>query len=297
MDKEVVIMDGMKDIINWLRGIEHLASEVYSQAVSTFDDDPELKKFLDHISEDEAWHYHVMGSAAEYLSGKPDLIPAVSVDKDTNDKVIHHFFDIQAGLEHKTISRDDLIEKIVAVELSEWNDIFLYVVNVLKEKTIEFKYPAARLQSHINELKYFLEVIENKPQTLKKIIELPAVWVENILIVDDCEMITDLYKALLNREGNIDVAHNGEEAFKCMKKKYYKLIICDIDMPIMDGISFYKKAVKLFPGICHKFLFISGFVTSERQTFFKQAKVQCLLKPVPINILREESLRILANFV
>ncbi len=288
-------MDGMKDIINWLRGIEHLASEIYSQSAVKFSDDPKFKNFLEHISEDEAWHYHVMGSAAEYLAQEPDLIPVISVDKGTNDKITGVFSDIRTGIEQKTISKDDLIEKIVAAELSEWNDIFLYVVNVLKEKTIEFKYPAAKIQSHINELKYFLEVVENRPETLRRILELPAVWIENILIVDDFEMITDLYKALLNREGNIDVAHNGEDALECMRKKYYKLIICDIDMPIMDGISFYKKAVKLYPGVCHKFIFISGSVSSKRQTFFQKAGVKCLSKPVPINILRDEALKILAH--
>ena len=288
-------MKDMNDVIKWLRGMEHSANVIYSQAASIFAADPKLKKFLEHISEDEAWHYHVMGSAAEYLSIDPALGSAVSVDKGTGDKIIKHFSDIKSGLELNTISRDDLIEKIVTLELSEWNDLFFYVVNVLKQKTPEFNYPAARIQTHINEIKYFLEIVENRPETLKKILALPSVWIENILIVDDSEIVTSLYKALLNRDGNIDVACNGEEALGYMEKKYYKLVISDIDMPIMDGISFYKEAVANYPTLNNKFLFISGDVSSERQSFFNEVKVQCLSKPVPINVLREEAAKIILS--
>jgi CheY-like chemotaxis protein len=288
-------MNDMNDVVNWLRRIEHLANEIYLQAASYYAADPKLKNFLEHISEDEAWHYHVMGSAAEYLSLDPIIEAAISVDNETSNKIIQYFSDIKSGLEYKTISRDDFIEKIVTTELSEWNDIFLYVVSTLKELTPEFKYPAAKMQSHINEIKYFLEKVENHPETLQKIIALPSVWVENILIVDDSEMITTLYKALLNRDGNIDVANNGEEALAHMQEKYYKLVISDIDMPIMNGISFYKEAIARFPTLDNKFLFISGEISSERQSFFKKVKVPCLLKPVPINKLREESLKILIH--
>ena len=47
----------MTDIIEWLREIEHLANKVYLQAASIYDDVPKLKKFLEDISADEAWHY------------------------------------------------------------------------------------------------------------------------------------------------------------------------------------------------------------------------------------------------
>jgi|WetSurMetagenome_2_1015567.scaffolds.fasta_scaffold171422_2 hypothetical protein len=60
----------MKDIINWLREIEHLANQVYLQAAAIYENDVKLKKFLDRTDEDEAWRYHVMGSAAEYMSSK-----------------------------------------------------------------------------------------------------------------------------------------------------------------------------------------------------------------------------------
>lgn len=105
----------MKNIIKWLREIEHLAGEMYLQAASIYKTDANLKRFLERTAEDEAWHYHVMGSAAALLASEPNSIPAISVDKETGDKIVKLISDIRIGLEQKTLQRDELIEKIVAL--------------------------------------------------------------------------------------------------------------------------------------------------------------------------------------
>jgi CheY-like chemotaxis protein len=285
----------MKDIVNWLRKVEHLAHEVYSQAAEFYKKDTNLKVFLDHISEAEAWHYHVMGSAAEALASKPDVMPAISIDKLTSDKIFSSFAYITNGIEQKTLRRDQLIDKIVELELSEWNDIFLYVVDVMKEISNEFKHPLSRIQAHIKEIEYFLEKKEGRPESLQKIKTLPPIWVENILIVDDEPMITQLIQALLNRSGNIDIADNGKSALKLMKEKYYKLIITDIDMPIMDGLTFYKEAVSNYPVSSKRFLFMSGEITPEREIFFKKNLLKYLAKPMEIKALRDEASKIIIS--
>ncbi len=277
----------MKELVNWLRNIEHLANEVYLQAGERFKDDAEFKEFLERNGEDEAWHYHVMGSAAEFLSSKPDVIPAILVDKETHDKIVNYFVEIRRGLENKTLTKRELIKKIVAVELSEWNDIFLYVVNYLKEQADEFIYPVARMQTHIKEVEAFLEKIEGDPALLKKIKEMPPVWTENILIVDDEEIIAHLVKSLLNREGNIDIATNGQEALNMINKTFYKLIICDVDMPVMDGLTLYEQTVTKFPSLNKRFLFITGYITEEKQAFFDRYKLKAMTKPVEIQELNK----------
>lgn len=277
----------MKKLVRWLREVEHIANVMYLQAATVYADDPQFKAFLEHIAEDEAWHYHVMGSAAEYFNSTPPPVPVISVDKETSDKVINFFSDIRERLEKKTISKEEFIEKFVEAELSEWNDIFLYVVNILKEKTNEFIYPVVKIQGHINKIVRFLDKTGNHSIILEKLRTLPPVWTENILIVDDEEMITTLIKSLLNREGNIDVAHNGEEAINYLDKKFYKLVISDIDLPKMDGLSFYKKSVEKFPTLKKRFLFMSGDLSPERKAFFDENDLQYLSKPMKIKVLRE----------
>jgi CheY-like chemotaxis protein len=285
----------MKDIIKWLRKIEKMAGKVYLLGAEIYDDDPEFKKFLEDAAEEEAWHYHVMGSAAEYLVSRPAPIPAISIDETTSGKILKYMSDMKDGLESHTISKDELVQKIVEVELLEWNDIFIYVVNVLKEQSSEFKYSAARIQAHIKEIEYFLNKVYKRPDLLDKIKEVPPVWVENILIVDDEQLITDLIKSLLNRSGNIDVAQNGQEALKLIEEKFYKLIICDIDMPIMDGLSFFKEAVAKYPKLKSRFLYITGYLSKEKRAFFSENRVKYLEKPMHIKVLREEASKIILS--
>lgn len=123
----------------------------------------------------------------------------------------------------------------------------------------------------------------------------PPVSAENILIVDDERMITDLLKVLFNREGNIDIAHNGQDALELIEEKFYKLIISDIDMPIMDGFSLFKEAVAKFPKLNNRFLFLTGDLSPEKQAFFDKNSVKYLTKPMKIDTLREEASTIIIS--
>ena len=105
-------------------------------------------------------------------------------------------------------------------ELSEWNDIFLYVVNTLREKSVEFNYPAARIQSHIKGVEYYLCSIDFDQSIIKEVKMMPSIWTESILIVDDEPSVANLLKALLNREGKIDIASDGLEALDLVHKNY-----------------------------------------------------------------------------
>jgi CheY-like chemotaxis protein len=200
---------------------------------------------------------------------------------------------MEEGLENKTLTKQALIEKIIEAERSEWNHIFLYVVNFLTEKNSEFGYPAARLQAHIKEIEYYVASLGSGAEFIQKFNELPKVWVESILIVDDEKMITSLIQALLERSGKIDVAHDGQQALQLIENKYYKLIITDIDMPVMDGISLYKEVIDKYPKTCSRFLFITGDLSPERQAFFDANQLRYLAKPMQIKTLKEEADRIL----
>ena len=169
------------------------------------------------------------------------------------------------------------------------------MVNSLKKRTTEFNYPAAQFQSHLKRIENYLDTVEDKSETLNKISTLPPVWVEKILIVDDDPMIAQIIKSLLNREGDIDVATNGKEALEMIENKYYKLIISDINMPVMDGITFYQEASKIFPKINTRFLFISGNMSPSKQEYFQNQKIHFLAKPMPIKDLRDRALQILLS--
>lgn len=286
-------VDKMKELIDWLKNIEQIAGDLYAKTANIFAGDVHFKQFLENIAEEEAWHFHVMGSAAEQFSAKPCLRPAIAIDEETSAKIENIFSTINEQIENNSISKESLLEKIAQAELSEWNDVFIYVANYLKEEVSDFKDPAIRIQAHRKGIESYLEQVAGGKDLLIQLKKLPTIWTENILIIDDEDMVAGLFKALLNREGSIDIAQNGQEALTKLQEKYYKLIISDVNMPIMDGISFYKKAIEQFPTIKNKIIFVTGEPTADKQAFFAEHGLKFLAKPMKITELRQEAAKIL----
>lgn len=283
----------MTEIINWLINMEHLAGEIYNRAAEYFRDDEDFKTFLQRMAEDEAWHFHIMGSAAENFRKLPISIPAISVDAETDSKINGLFSKLSDKMYSGTLTKEELFDAVITAEFSEWNDIFLYVVNTLKNNISEFTYIAAGIQAHKRTIEHYFE---NRPESAGKIgtyKKLQPIWQERILIADDENAISDFLEALLEGEGRIDKASNGLEALELVKKNYYKLIISDIDMPVMDGIVFFKAAAEIYPDINERLIFFSGTMSHERVDFFSKNKLDYMTKPAGISIIKEKALAIL----
>lgn len=70
---------------------------------------------------------------------------------------------------------------------------------------------------------------------------------KKILIVDDEPMILNAYRDHLEREGyDVDVAHDGIEGLDKLKQSKPDLVLLDIIMPVMDGITMLEnlRAIK-----------------------------------------------------
>jgi CheY-like chemotaxis protein/glycine cleavage system H lipoate-binding protein len=64
----------------------------------------------------------------------------------------------------------------------------------------------------------------------------------DILVIDDEQVIVDAVSRIILNEGlSIDSSLNAIEALQKLKTNEYKLIICDIMMPQMDGFQFLEK--------------------------------------------------------
>lgn len=64
----------------------------------------------------------------------------------------------------------------------------------------------------------------------------------NLLIVDDeVDLINDLKQFLIDHADNIYVAQNGFEALKVLETYKINCILCDINMPKMNGVELIKK--------------------------------------------------------
>ena len=81
----------------------------------------------------------------------------------------------------------------------------------------------------------------------------------NILVVDDDQLVNDFLAEALSRTGhNIDTCLSGEDALEELADKRYDMLVSDIKMKGIDGITLLKEAKKIQPEI------VSGYVQSRR---------------------------------
>ena len=75
-----------------------------------------------------------------------------------------------------------------------------------------------------------------------------------ILIVDDERPITDLLASFLSSQGYFcETATNGRTALEMVSQNHFDVVITDIVMPEMDGITLIQKLSHQFP---HLFIMV-----------------------------------------
>lgn len=81
----------------------------------------------------------------------------------------------------------------------------------------------------------------------------------DILLVDDQALLCEVLKTWLDIEQDLQVvglAHNGEEAIQKVEELQPDIVLMDIDMPQMNGLSATKIISQRFPEV--KVIFLSG---------------------------------------
>ncbi|NNG02017.1 MAG: response regulator [Desulfobacteraceae bacterium] len=282
----------MKSIIEWLIQMEEMSGQLYAAAKTVFRDDA-VQDFLGQAIIDESMHARVMRRAAETIDGHQHIVEAISFDEEYKEKHQAPLRNALDKLVSGAMSQTAFIDCIVETEFSEWNDIFIFVVNSLADIRPEFRDVAPQIQQHLRRTEHFLNTVASDKQKIEMIRKLRPVWTERILIVDDDPDIRDLLKAILKREGEVDVAENGEAAMEKLEQKYFRLIISDVEMPVLGGRDFFKAAKKIYPDIGNRFLFLTGDHRSETITFFEENNLRYLQKPASIKDILDITLETL----
>lgn len=65
----------------------------------------------------------------------------------------------------------------------------------------------------------------------------------DVLVVDDSQTVRNEVSSFLSANGiSVDIAVDGQDGLsKIQKNSSYKLVICDVNMPIMDGLTMCEK--------------------------------------------------------
>jgi CheY-like chemotaxis protein len=77
---------------------------------------------------------------------------------------------------------------------------------------------------------------------IEPLLENPTATKARILVVDDIETNLEIVEAYLqDRQYRVDCAGSGIEAIQMLGNQHYDLILMDIQMPVMDGVSATKR--------------------------------------------------------
>lgn len=115
----------------------------------------------------------------------------------------------------------------------------------------------------------------------------------SILVVDDHELTRLYLKLALSQQQNIKLtgfASNGEEAVEMVKKQPTDLVILDLQMPVMDGLSASIHIKHIDPEI--KIIAYSSWEDINRDLMAQEANIdQFCRKDVPtahlINLINQ----------
>lgn len=96
---------------------------------------------------------------------------------------------------------------------------------------------------------------------------------KKILIVDDAKSIRQTLGFVLKNEGyDIVDAENGEDALKKLDGSKFNLIISDVNMPVMDGITFIKTVKEDEKYSAYKFVPVIMLTTESSEEMKQRGK-------------------------
>ena len=103
-----------------------------------------------------------------------------------------------------------------------------------------------------------------------------------ILIVDDEHNSTESLAIGVKRYGYyVDTANSGEEGLAKLKNTKFDYVLCDIDMPEMNGWEFASKIYSIYKEI--KIIYMTALLRGKIHTKF--SKFPLLIKPFKLNEL------------
>src|SRR5688572_7910415 len=110
-----------------------------------------------------------------------------------------------------------------------------------------------------------------------------------VLLVDDSDLILRTMARTLARAYSVNTASNGREALALLRdRQNFDVIVCDVGMPEMNGLEFYKVLLREYPGYADRFLFATGGAEIMGSVdFIFDAGVRVLLKPYNAQALRD----------
>ncbi len=101
------------------------------------------------------------------------------------------------------------------------------------------------------------------------------------MVIEDEKALGEAVAATLTEEGfRVDRAEDGEEALVRVRAQHYDVIICDLKMPKVDGMTFFAEVSAKMPNVAKRLVFVTGDVAgTEAERFLEASGCRWIAKP------------------
>lgn len=123
--------------------------------------------------------------------------------------------------------------------------------------------------------------------TLKKAVELPYA---DVLVIDDDEPVRSVMERVLVDAGyTVNSVENGLLALTAIQESHYRAIVCDIRMPVVDGVRFHEYLASGFPALANRVLFVTAVADEPKMAaYLAGSGCRVLEKPYELKSLVQE---------
>lgn len=103
-----------------------------------------------------------------------------------------------------------------------------------------------------------------------------------ILVVDDEPHLAEALQTGLSDENEVVVANDATEALARLERgEFYDVVLCELMMPVMDGIDLHRRVSVAHPDMADRIVFMTSEATTARiEAFFCHVPNILLEKPV-----------------
>jgi PAS domain S-box-containing protein len=108
-----------------------------------------------------------------------------------------------------------------------------------------------------------------------------AVRGASVLVVEDERALAAAVVEALSDAGlKVDHAGDGQEALARVRKKMYDVVVCDLKMPRVDGMTLYRAISAATPAMARRVIFVTGDVAgTDAERFLEDSGCRWLAKP------------------
>jgi signal transduction histidine kinase len=103
----------------------------------------------------------------------------------------------------------------------------------------------------------------------------------SIIIIEDETALLQPMRRMLGEQHDVLTFSDSRDGMRCLiEREPPDVIICDINMPDVDGLELFKQVTKVRPFLAERFVFLTGGDSAELATLMPDAPTRILEKPV-----------------